>query len=202
MAYMALAVLFGIPIYYLAISKGRSGFGYAISAMALGSSQVWLGPFGLLLPAAVLGCLQLLPPRPGAPGKAYMKVEFACPECGKTVTFPREREGAAELCPECGEILRVPKDGATHQPKGRNRPKPSATKGQVCFDSFGRPEPAHLLAAILNDNGVPARVESDSAGGALPHLGNASGHRIFIDASQWDEAVEIEEQIVPRTAGE
>ena len=198
-----ISILFLIPIHYTARSKGYNGGLLAtvtglLAATALLASVVIPGQLlrilQLALPATVLGVVWFLPPRPNAPGKAYLRIKFTCPECGKTVSFPRHREGVAELCPECGEVIRVPEDEHSPSPGARDRTRPSGTQGPVCFDSFGRPEPAHQLAAILSDNGVEARVVSDSAGGVLPQVGNTQGHRVMIDVAQWDEAVEIEKE--------
>lgn len=35
------------------------------------------------------------------------EITFTCPECGRTITFDREREGLADLCPKCGEVITV-----------------------------------------------------------------------------------------------
>jgi hypothetical protein len=191
---MAIAWLFGVPAYYLAKSKGRSGRAYAILTVLLGIPVSGLGAFGFVLPAASLVVVFLLPARPGAPGKAYLRIVFPCPECGETVSFPRHREGVAEFCPECGELIRVPEDEHSPKPTAHDRRKPTAARGEACFESFGRLEPAQQLAAILNGGGVNARVASDSGGGVLPHIGNTEGHRVMIDAAQWDEAVDIERQ--------
>lgn len=37
------------------------------------------------------------------------EITFACPECGHSVTFDRDREGLADLCPKCGEAITVRK---------------------------------------------------------------------------------------------
>lgn len=198
-----IVVLFLVPIYYIAKSKGRSGASYSVAAgvlalLALDAPMMWdeprLGSLQLAFPAAVLLLVALLPVRPGAPGKAYLKIEFACPECGQTVTFPREREGAAELCPKCGELIRVATDEFSPVSGPTRRTKPEGVAGEVCFDTFGRPEPADQLAAILNDNGVNARVSSDGGGGVLPQVGNTQGHRVMIDVAQWEDAVKIEQE--------
>lgn len=191
---MAIAWLFGVPAYYLAKSKGRSGPIYGTITVLLGWPINWFGAFGFILPAAFLGVLYLIPEKPGAPGKAYLTITFVCPECGKTISFPRHREGVAELCPECGELIRVPED--EHSPKAttRDRGKPAVTQGDVCFESFARPASAHQLAAILKGNGVEARVSADDGGGMLPYLGSAQGYRIMIDVDQWDAAVAIEKE--------
>ncbi len=194
-----ISVLFLVPIYYLARSKGYNGgiFATATGVLALIIGNIPVPQFGILyivLPAAVLILVSLLKPKADAPGESYLKIVFPCPECAKTVSFPRHREGVAELCPECGELIRVPEDEHSPKPSARDRTKPPATQGEVCLESFGRPEPADQLAAILNDSGINARVASDSGGGVLPQIGNTEGHRVMIDATQWNEAVEIERQ--------
>ena len=191
---MAIAWLFGVPAYYLAKSKGRSGPIYGTVTVLLGWTISWFGAFGFILPAACLGILYLLPEKPGAPGKAYLKITFACPECGKTISFPRHREGVAELCPECNELIRVPEDQHSPEAPARDRRRPTVAQGEVCFESFSSSASAQQLVAILKGNGVEARVAGDDCGGMLPHIGNAQGYRIMIDVDQWDEAVKIEKE--------
>lgn len=193
---MAIAWLFAVPAYYLAKSKGRSGFGYAILTMALANPIPFIGyvAFGFILAALPLVLLYFLPAQPGALGEKYLKIIFPCPECGQTVSFPRHREGLAVSCPHCGEMIRVPEDEHSPPPAVHNRTKPATTQGEVCFESFGQLEPAHVLVAILSDNGIKARVVSDSGGGVLPQIGNTEGHKVMIDAGQWDEAVIVEKQ--------
>ena len=188
---IAIAWVLGVPAYYLAKAKGRSGGVYAILIVALGLFTFGFGPLALLAPVAAFGVLYLLPARPGAPGKAYLKIVFACPECGKTITFPRSREGDARLCPECGEIIRVPQDKYSPKASIRGGGMPTVEEGEVCFESFGMAAPAQQLAAYLSAHGVSARVSGDDAGGALPYVGNTQGHNVLIDASQWEEAARL-----------
>lgn len=198
-----ISILFLVPIYYTSISKGYNGKLLSliagvpsIIAMVVSSAYPhrFLEIIHLAIPACMLGIVWVLRPKPGAPGKAYLKITFECPECGETLSFPRHRAGAGELCPECGDVIHVPDEDRESSQDTRIRTKPSKTQGEVCFNSFGRPEPAYQWIAILQDKGVQARLASDSAGGALPHIGNTEGHRVMINAQQWDEAVEIEKQ--------
>jgi predicted RNA-binding Zn-ribbon protein involved in translation (DUF1610 family) len=201
---IAIAVLFLVPIYYIAKSKGYNATWVCVVSAALGAAvplafQVLGRP--LLFPVLdftpsllVLIVVWLIPPREGAPGKAYLKISFLCPECGESIVFPREREGTADLCPKCGELIRIPEDEHSPDHSQQNRTRPTASHGVVCFESFGRPEPAQVLAAILSDNGVAATVSGDSGGGVLPQVGNTQGHRVMIDVTQWDEAVRIEKE--------
>ncbi len=205
-----ISILFLVPIYYTSISKGYNGKMFAIiagipSIIAMVVSSAYphkiLDIVYLVFPACMLGIVWILKPKPGAPGKGYLKITFGCPECGESITFPRHRAGAGVLCPECGEVVHVPDDEKTSSVEAQKKIKPKVSNGEVCFNTFGRPEPAHQWVAILQDNGVPARLASDSAGGALPHIGNTEGHRIMIDISHWDDAVEIEKQCQQETGG-
>lgn len=189
---MAIAWVFAVPAYYLARSKGRLGGFYAILILLMGVPAYWIGPAVFIAPGIVVLVLYALPAKPGAPGESYLQIEFSCPECNQVVAFPRHREGVAVLCPKCGELISVPTDEHSAPATGKDRPVPDPGDGIVIYDSFGRPEPAHRLAAILNDNGVTAEVVSDSGGGVLPHVGNTLGYRVRIDASQWELATEIE----------
>jgi len=186
--------LFVVPAYYLAKSKGRSGLGYAILtvlscyfAQLLGtSSPAFSFSLSFILPAVTLGILYVLPAKHGAPGEAYLTITAKCPMCGETVSFPRRREGFAESCPECGEVVTVPTDAYSPKSPPHDRRKPDVTEGEVCFVSFGLEEPADLLAALLNDNGVPARVVGAT------FIGFVEGYRVIINAADWDQAVRIE----------
>ena len=198
-----IAVLFVVPVYYLAKSKGYSGKAFSVITACLYVLGLFLPKFvilpyvglaPLIFPAFSLLLVALLKARKGAPGKSYLKITFSCPECGKTVSFPRHREGVAELCPECGELIRVPEDDHSPKSSACDRRKPAVAQGEVCFESFGRFEPANLLVAILNDNGIEAHVSGDDGGGMLPQIGNTQGYRVMLDVSQWDEAVKIERE--------
>jgi [ribosomal protein S5]-alanine N-acetyltransferase len=51
-------------------------------------------------------------------------VDFKCPYCGETVSFPGDRAGHVESCPSCSENLLVPADGSG---LGHRIPLPIAT---------------------------------------------------------------------------
>ncbi len=51
-------------------------------------------------------------------------VDFKCPYCGDTVSFPQDCVGLAQECPLCSETVVVPKDGSQ---VGRKLPLPLAT---------------------------------------------------------------------------
>ena len=140
-----ISVLFLVPIYYIARSKGYNGAMLATIAavLALGSVVMATGIPGqgieilqIVLPAVMLGIVALLEVKPGAPGKAYLKISFTCPECKAEVTFDRRKEGKAELCPKCGEIITVPLDEHSPKPMKQIKVKPDTASGLVCFDSF------------------------------------------------------------------
>lgn len=203
MYWMFVGAFFLVPIYYRAKAKGFNGVVWAVAALCLGVGSLlasivipWpiLSVLGFGFPAAVLLGMFILPARPGAPGSAYLKITFQCPECDQTIWFPRHAEGTAELCPECGEIVTVPKDDHSPRPSPKAVRKPQEAEGPVLLESFGRPLPARLLAAVLNDNGINAFVSGDDAGGALPHVGNTQGYRVMIDATDWDDAMKFREQ--------
>jgi RimJ/RimL family protein N-acetyltransferase len=51
-------------------------------------------------------------------------IDFNCPYCGETVSFPRENAGFAQACPNCTQSLIVPTDGSE---VGYQIPLPIAT---------------------------------------------------------------------------
>jgi len=197
-----IGVLFVVPIYYIARSKGYNGGLWGTVAAVLALSGMWAGAWvpvpgigilEILLPAATLGLIWIMAPKPGAPGKAYLKITFPCSECGKSVTFKREQEGRAQLCPECGELISVPMDEHSPSPTRDTREKPPRTDGAVCLESFGLPDPAIQLVALLKANGINALFEGDDAGGTLPNVAVTTGYRVMIDVRQWEAAVAVME---------
>lgn len=199
---IAIAVIFLVPAYYLAKSKG-----YNVVIILVASGILSMG-FPLILnildisdtvpladitfPFLSLGIVWLLPKKAGAPGKAYLKITFQCPECREEVTFDRSEEGKAELCPKCGEIVTVPLDEFSPKPTTHRKEKPDAVSGAVCFTSFGDEMSALQLQAVLEDHGIESEVISGIGGGSLPQLGGTEGFKIAIDIDDWDKAVEIE----------
>lgn len=121
-----IAAMIAVHCYLLAKSKGYST-GSTIAAGIVSTLCAFFFSLPGLIPAALLwGVLLSLKTKPGAPGKRYFTIEFACPECGERIAFHREREGTAQLCPKCGEIVRVPRDdgkmtskGGEHHPSSR-----------------------------------------------------------------------------------
>ena len=51
-------------------------------------------------------------------------IDFKCPYCGGSVSFPRESAGSVQACPDCIESLIVPDDGSE---MGRAIPLPINT---------------------------------------------------------------------------
>jgi hypothetical protein len=93
---IALMVLCLVPIYYIAKSKGYNAMvACVISGViaflpslshALFSWFPVLPCVDLTVPLIVLVVVWLLPARKGAPGKAYLKITFQCPECKHNVS--------------------------------------------------------------------------------------------------------------------
>ena len=198
---IAIVVLFLIPLFYLAKSKGFSAgklvaiatllsLSSGLSTLLIDSQALWLGQF--IFPAIILLATWIIPAKEGAPGKAYLKISFTCPECKEEVTFERRFEGRAELCPKCGEIITVPLDEFSPKPKEHTKIKPALSEGQVCFADFGDEMAAIQLTAMLEDSGIKTNMISGIGGGTLPQLGGTQGFKVVIDAGDWDAAVEIE----------
>lgn len=199
---IALAVVFLVPAYYLAKSKG-----YNVAIILIASAILSIGvPLGISIinnenpmpwiditfPFLALGIVWFLPKRAGAPGKAYLNITFECPECKEEVTFPRSKEGSPQLCPKCGEIITVPLDEHSPKPTEHIKEKPDIESGSVCFDSFGDEMSALQLHALLEENGIKSEVIGGIGGGAPPQLGGTEGFKIAIDIDDWERAVEIE----------
>jgi RimJ/RimL family protein N-acetyltransferase len=55
-------------------------------------------------------------------------IDFKCPYCGETISFPRENAGYPQACPGCTESVIVPEDGS---PEGQKVPLPITTQRLV-----------------------------------------------------------------------
>ena len=204
-------VLFLIPIYYIAKSKGYNTALICVisGAISVLSPQlyyyIWGEPLLPLadatVPMVILVIIWLLPARKGAPGKAYLTIKFICPECKAPVTFRRHEEGKAVLCPKCGEIITVPLDQYSDRPKAKRADQPSAPEGQVCFNAYGNEMAAIEMKALLEGHGITAEVTDGTSGSALPQLGLMEGFKLYIDAKDWDRALEIENQNIGQQSG-
>ena len=200
---IAIAVIFLVPAYYLAKSKG-----YNVAFILIVSAVLSMGvplmiyainyPDGfscgadITFPLLSLAIVWLLPPREGAPGKKYLKIIFDCPECKGEVNFPRSKEGQVELCPKCGEIITVPLDEFSSVPSLPKRIKPNISSGQVCYASFGEEMLAAQMQALFEDYGIRCEIIDGTGGGALPQLSGTQGFKLSIDIDDWDRAIEIE----------
>ena len=204
---IGLAVLFLLPIYYIAKSKGFNAFKVCIICGLLGLSAAFL-PYLFenaedRFPIPVIDCtagmvalfvVWLLPARKGAPGKAYLRIECECPACHANVTFRRQEEGKAVLCPKCKEIMTVPTDQYSPASSASKRDRPAVSAGPVCFDSFGNEIAAFEVKAVLDGSGIAAEIIEGTGGGILTQIGMEQGFKVMIDAKDWDRAVEIVEQ--------
>ncbi len=199
---IALAVLFLVPIYYLAKSKGYGGKGLCVASLAFGFGGPYLlyylldvsisplSPYAVA--ALILLTLWLLPARKGAPGKAYLKITFTCPECKKIVTFKRQEEGEVTLCPLCKEIITVPEDEFSPKKNQRNTVCPTPVDGRVCFETYANEMKANEVTTYLVGNGIQAFLFSPAGGVAMPQLGLCQGYSVLINAEDWDRAIELE----------
>jgi len=200
---IGITVLFLIPIYYIARSKGYNALLVCIISGLIGCFTPFflhyvrgqpLLPFAdASIPFALLVVVWLLPKRKGAPGKAYLNIKFVCPECQKQVSFKRHKEGKAVLCTSCGEIITVPLDEYSYKHSDKKRACPPARDGKVCFDSYGNEVAAIEMQSFLEGHGIVAEIIDGTGGGALPQLGIVQGFKLLIDAQDWNKAVEIEE---------
>ena len=197
---IGLTVLFLIPIYYLAKSKGYNALPVCIVCGAVGfitplALHVFLGEdlFPFADCTAALGALVvvwLLPAKKGAPGKAYLKITFNCPECKTSVTFKRHEEGTAQLCPACGEIITVPLDEFSPKTAIHKARNPAPIDGMRCFETYANEVKALEVKALLEGNGIPAEIVSDAGGGMLPQIGISQGYNVMVKTEDWDRAIE------------
>jgi hypothetical protein len=197
-----ITIVFLIPAYYLAKSKGYNAapilittgilsFGLPMILRCIEGLEI-LPVMDLTFPILALIIIKLLPEKKGAPGKKYLKISFICPECNQEVTFERRFEGKAELCPKCDEIITIPLDEFSPPPLEQSRIKPIISSGQVCFAEFGNEMFAIQFEAMLNDHGIDTEMISGIGGGTLPHLGGTQGFKVMIDINDWEAAIEIE----------
>ena len=200
---IAVAVLFLIPIYYLARSKGYNAKWVCILSGAISFFTPWairlisgvdryLFPYAdISVPAVALFVFWVLPARKGAPGKAYLTIRFNCPECKAEVSFKRHEEGTVVMCPKCREIITVPEDEFSPKKTVRTRTRPSVSEGKVCFDSYANEEKALEVQAALGANGVESSIMNSSTTGVVPTLSFGAGFRVIIDVRDWDKANNI-----------
>lgn len=199
---IGLAVLFLIPIYYLAKSKGYNALPVCVISGGIGI----LGPMvlavitGEVYPFAdctvALGALivvWLLPARKGAPGKAYLKITFTCPECKTSVTFPRHEEGLAVLCPSCGEIITVPLDEFSPKMPQHIEKHHSAVGGRTCLETYGNEIKAYEIKTLLEGGGIQAMVVGGDGGGMLPQVGISQGYDVMVKTEDMSRAIEMRE---------
>ena len=202
---MMITVLFLMPAYYVGKSKGlhmawligialAAVFGLVLVAAVFLEDGLLLGNLAFFVAPLFLLLVWLLPARKGAPGKAYLKITFDCPECGESVTFPRHREGVAVSCPKCAEIITVKEDGYSpvHEALKIER-RPETTSGLVTLVIFGNPHAADILRGMLAAADVHAVVFQDNGGGTMPQINQMSGFRVNVDAGNWDAAVAVAE---------
>lgn len=195
-----LIVLFLIPTYYIARSKGYNALLVCVVSGLVAMFMPYILSFlkgrpilpimDVTVPLLVLAIVWLLPKRRGAPGKEYLTIRFTCPECGDDVSFKRHEEGRAVLCPACGEIITVPLDKYSPSSPIEKHQRPPPGGGPVCYDSFANEMAALDAQARLESSGIPTELVNDTAGGALPQLSVGQGFRIMIDAKDWDRAVQ------------
>lgn len=208
---MALAVVFLLPAYYLAKSKGYNVLLVLVCGTVLGIGITWIvytfsdaffGGLEFIIAALTLLVIWLLPQKEGAPGKRYLKITFDCPECRETVSFARRYEGRAELCPQCGEILTVPLDEFSAPDISRSKSKPTVASGPICFNSFGDEMVALQMQTLFEGSGIASEIMGGTAGGALPQLSGTEGFKVMINVDDWDKAVEIEQLANAQTGKE
>jgi len=198
---LALCVIFLLPAYHLAKSKGYNILPLLIALTFLGVAI----PFAILIifermypmmdfafAALSLVIAWILPKKDGAPGRKYLKITFDCPECKEEVVFPRSKEGKPELCPKCNEIITIPLDEFSSKLTIPKRIKPNLESGSVCYASFGNEMLAVQMQALFEDIGIESEIIDGIGGGSLPLLSGSQGFKLYIDIEDWDKAVETE----------
>jgi hypothetical protein len=197
---MAAAFLFILPAYHGLKAKAYDPRPFVSStivlcalALALGAKYPAANAVVLAVAGGLLLLVTLLRPRPGAPGEAYLKIGFPCPECGRPVEFPRDREGCAELCPECGELICVPAGLAAGAAPAASRPRRrGGSADPVPVGRFLRPETAELAREKLEAGGVEAFVADAVTANVQPGIHWAAGGvRLMVRAADAERAREI-----------
>ena len=198
---IALAVIFVSPAFYRLKAKGYGTrgavlvtVGLTVLLFAVGGSynaNGWVA--GLLLPAALFVLSLLLPVRPGAPGTAYLKISFPCPECGETVDFDRDAERRAVLCPACHELIRVPAgEDAPVTPAQDLKSAPVPVNGERDFVTIGKyllADQAEMGRERLHAAGIPAFLPDGNTGHVHPGLEwAAGGARLMVPVAYEAEA--------------
>lgn len=61
----------------------------------------------------------------------------------------------------------------------------------VVLRRFGNEAEANLAASVLEANGIPARVQADTAGGAFPSLALVFPIRLFVQRGDMALALEL-----------
>jgi len=74
-------------------------------------------------------------------------IDFKCPYCGETISFPRENAGHPQACPGCTESVIVPEDG---RPEGHKLPLPITTQ-RLVLRRFGPVDWQDLLECLSDE---------------------------------------------------
>ncbi len=167
-----LTVLFFVPIYRLSKSKGFpartivSGvIAYTVtlygvlSIASIAGLAHWLMGAAWVPVSLVLLVLQLLPKRPGAPGRAWFTIETSCPHCGAALAFDRSREGLMETCNACGEILRVPRQNDSSASPGASGTPHWAVEATSPVADFSHAEPSESTWVVVRGYDLQALAE-------------------------------------------
>ena len=72
-------------------------------------------------------------------------------------------------------------------------------EARTLLKTFSNVETAELALARLQANGIHCSIETNDAGGMLPFLQVPEGVKLFVPASQFDEAKELLESVQPET---
>jgi len=74
-------------------------------------------------------------------------IDFKCPYCGETISFPRENAGYPQACPGCTESVIVPEDGS---PEGAKLPLP-ITSQRLLLRRFAAADWQDLLEFLSDE---------------------------------------------------
>jgi hypothetical protein len=191
MLFAVIAFTFFVPMVLKAKSKGYRPAPIVIPTMLVTAAGFFLGPVGILVPPALaLLVVILLPEKEGAPGRAYLRHIFQCPECGQSVSFKRGREGLVDLCPKCGELITVPVDeGEAREIEVRDEPmRPTVSDGAdlVAVRNYQARPYAELALGTLETAGITGILQSDDGGAVMPNL--SVEYRLLVASTDLDKA--------------
>ena len=194
---IALTILFIAPAFYRLRAKGYPAVPFIIVTIMLSISAPFVGvPMAVaitpLAPIALFILSLLLPKRDSAPGKEYLHIIFNCPECGESITFPRDQEGRAVLCAKCEKLITVPSESGITEPHYEGVAQDKKSGDFVTITRFLNSEQADLASQQLESAGISTLLPDSATCHIYPGVGWAGGgSRLMVASTDLDDALAI-----------